>query len=44
MSNLLGWNMMEEDSIKKKRVYIYVWLGHFSVQQKSKKYDKSNIL
>ena len=42
MSNLLDWNMME-DSIKK-RMYIYVWLGQFAIQQKLKKHCKQTTL
>ena len=44
MSNLLGWNMMEDSMKKKKRMYIYVWLGYFIVQQKLKKRCKSSTL
>ena len=42
ISNHLWWNMME-DNVRKK-IYIYVWLGHFAVQQRLKEHCKSVII
>ena len=42
MSNLLGWNMMEDS--RRKGVCIYVRLGHYAVQQKLRQHYKSITL
>ena len=41
ISNHLWWNMLEDNV--RKRMYIYAWLGHFGVQQKSTEHCKSTI-
>ena len=42
ISNLLGQNMTEDSS--RKRMYIYIWLGHYAVQQKLTQCCKSTII
>ena len=40
--NYIQWNMMED--IMRKRMYIYVYLGHFAAQQKLTEHHKSTII
>ena len=41
MSSYLWWNMMEDNV--RKRMDIYVWLGHYAVQQTLTEQCKSTI-
>ena len=42
ISSLLGYNMMEGNM--RKRMYVYVWLGHFALEQKLIQHCKSTVI
>ena len=44
ISSHLWWKMMWDNMRKRMYVYIYVWLGHFAIQQKLTEYCKSTII